>query len=202
MATTRSELPGLDFQPADLYVIESLEELRTIANPLRIRILDCLIEQARTVKEVGYQLGIGSTKLYYHVGELEKVGLVRLVHTEIHSGIQVKYYRAIASYYYLSASMLHEDDRASGGSAASGAFLSSIVEIGSHELRRAISDGTVDRHDDTYIVSRRTRRMSPERAREFRDRLSALDREYRAAEDPAGELTMEFMVALFPKRDS
>lgn len=194
------DLPGLGFQPADLYVIQSLEELRTIANPLRIRVLDCLIERPRTVKEVGTLLNINSTKLYYHVGELEKIGLVRLVHTEVQSGIQLKYYRAVASYYYLTASMLHVDGSESHDAAASGAFLSSIVEIGSHELRRAIADGTVDRHDDTFIVSCRTLRMSAEHARQYRDRLHEVDREFHALEDPNGELIMEFVVALFPKR--
>lgn len=191
------EFPGLSFRPADMYVISSLEELRTIANPLRLSILDCLIAAPCTVKEVGKILGISSTKLYYHVAELEKVRLVRLVHTEVQSGIQVKYYRAVANYYYLSGGLLHrnsETDRVD----VSTQYLAAHFERGARDLRRSIADGSVERHWDTFVVSRRRVRMTSARAAEFRRALEELDREYRDAEEPTGDVTTEFIVALFP----
>jgi DNA-binding transcriptional ArsR family regulator len=194
-----AELPGLDFAPADLYTIESLDELRAVATPLRLRIIDCLIDAPRTVKEVGDCLGIRSTKLYYHVGELEKVGLVRLVHTEIKSAIQVKYYRAVARYYFLSPAMLHADgdDRLT----TSGAFLAALLERAAQDLRRAIADGAVDRYPKAVKVSRRALRTTPERAAAFQERVADLDRAFRALEDEAGDLVAQFAVALFPVGD-
>jgi len=191
-------LPGLSFRPAERYVIQSLEELRIISNSLRLQILDVLIAAPHTVTQVGEQLGIQSKKLYYHIGELERVGLVRLVHTEVQSGIQLKYYRAIASYYYLTASMLHTD-RSIKNADAGEEFLGFLLESSSAVLRRSIADGTIERYPESFIVSRRRVRMSPEKATELRDRLQEIEKEILAADDPSGELTMAFVYALFPR---
>ncbi len=195
---TAEELPGLAFRPAERYVIQTLEELRIISNPLRLQILDALIAAPLTATQVGEQLGISSKKLYYHVGELERVGLVRLVHTEVQSGIQLKYYRAIAGYYYLTASMLHSDQSVKNAD-ASEEFLGFLLESSSLALRRSVADGTIDRYPESFIVSRRRIRMTPEKATELRDRMREVETEILSADDPAGELTFSFVYALFPR---
>jgi predicted transcriptional regulator len=108
-SATDPVLPGLDFEPDDIYVLHDLEQVRAATTLLRIQILDSLASKAMTVRELGHQLGTNSTQLYYHVGKLEQVGLVRLVHTEVQGGIQQKYFRARAHYYYLSPDLLHSD---------------------------------------------------------------------------------------------
>ena len=188
-------LPGLEFQPAEIRVIDRIDELRAIANPLRISMLDLLIAEPRTVKEIGKALGISSTKLYYHVGEMERAGLVRLVHTELQSGILAKYYRATARYYYLSPSLL----QTSGSRDAAGSeFLAAHIESGARDLRRAIGSGGIDELYDTFMVSRRVMRMSAERAAKFRAALEEIDREVGDAGDPGEPLRMELLLALFP----
>ena len=167
-------LPGLDFRPAERYVIQSIEELRVIANPLRLQVLDCLILESLTVKQVGEKLGISSKKLYYHVGELERIGLVRLVHTEVQSGIQLKYYRAGATL------------QQKGQELAAGA------------LRRSVANGTIDSNPDSFIVSRRRLRLSPAQATALRDILKAQESAVLSHDDPDGELTMSYVFALFP----
>ena len=191
-------LPGLSFQPDERYVIQTLEELRIISSSLRLQILDVLIAAPHTVTQVGEELGIQSKKLYYHIGELERVGLVRLVHTEVQSGIQLKYYRAIATYYYLTASMLHTD-RSGKNADASEEFLGYLLENSAVALRRAVVDGTIEQYPESFIVSRRRVRMSPEKATELRDRLQEIEKEILVADDPSGELTMAFVYALFPR---
>ncbi|HEX3722776.1 MAG TPA: helix-turn-helix domain-containing protein [Nitrolancea sp.] len=193
-------LPGLDFHPTERYVIQTLEELRIISSSLRLQILDVLIAAPHTVTQVGEQLGIQSKKLYYHIGELERVGLVRLVHTEVQSGIQLKYYRAIAAYYYLTASMLHTD-RSGKSADASEEFLGYLLENSAVALRRAVVDGTIEQHPESFIVSRRRVRMSPEKATALRDCLKELEEKILAADDPHGELTMAYVYALFPRSD-
>lgn len=192
---------ALEFVPAERYVIQTLEELRTLASPLRLRILDCLIAGPSTVKQVGEQLGSASKNLYYHVGELERLGLVHMVHAEVQSGIQVKYYRASASYYYLTASMLHSA-RDTGQAGASGEFLGFLLEQSAAALRRSVENGTLDRQRESFIVSRRRLRMSSARATELRDLLKEQERALLEMEDPDGELQMTFVFALFPESDS
>lgn len=78
----------------ELYDIESLEQLRAMADELRLRILDHLAHAPLTVTQLGERLGVAPAKAHYHVRELERVGLVRLVATRENRGILEKYYRA------------------------------------------------------------------------------------------------------------
>lgn len=195
MVEQTDRLPGLEFLPAETRVIDRIDELRAIANPLRISMLDLLIPEPRTVKEIGKALGINSTKLYYHIGEMERAGLVRLVHTELQSGILAKFYRATARYYYISPSLL----QTSGSRDAAGSeFLATHIETGARDLRRAVGSGRIDELYDIFIVSRRLLRMSPEHAAKFRAALEELDREVADAEDSSEPLRMELLLALFP----
>ena len=63
------------------YEIETIEQLRAIADLLRLRIVDILKEKPMTVTQLGEALGQAPAKVHYHVRELEKVGLLRLVET-------------------------------------------------------------------------------------------------------------------------
>ncbi len=78
------------------FEIDSIEQLRAIADALRMRILDTLQEQPMTVTQLGEMLGMAPAKIHYHVRELEKVGLLKLVETREKGGILEKYYSPIA----------------------------------------------------------------------------------------------------------
>lgn len=80
----------------ELYNLETVEQLRAIADPLRVRIVDALSQRALTATGLGEALGLPANKAHYHVRELEKVGLARLVETREKGGILEKYYRAVA----------------------------------------------------------------------------------------------------------
>lgn len=73
-----------------------LKQLKALAHPLRLRILETLIEQPRTTKQVAEILGEDPLKLYYHVDALEKAGLIELVETRTKGNLLEKYYQAVA----------------------------------------------------------------------------------------------------------
>jgi DNA-binding transcriptional ArsR family regulator len=81
---------------ADHYNLETVEQLRAVSDELRQRIIGALIERPMTVTQVGEELGVAPAKIHYHVRELERVGLVRLVETREKGGILEKYYRSVA----------------------------------------------------------------------------------------------------------
>src|SRR5919199_432922 len=91
--------------PADELTISDLDSLRVIADPLRLRILESLIEP-RTVKQVAAELGIFPTKLYYHMQLLERHGLIMVVDTRLVSGILEKRYRAAARCFHVDHALL------------------------------------------------------------------------------------------------
>jgi predicted transcriptional regulator len=78
------------------YDIETVEQMRAMADLLRIRIIDLLRKRAMTVTQLGEELGLAPAKVHYHVRELERVGLLELVETREKGGILEKYYQPIA----------------------------------------------------------------------------------------------------------
>ncbi len=80
----------------DTYFLQTVEQLRTLADPLRLRITDLLGQRAMTVTQIGEAIGVPANKTHYHVRELERVGLVRLVETREKGGILEKYFRLVA----------------------------------------------------------------------------------------------------------
>ncbi len=60
------------------YDLETVDQLRAIADELRQRIFESLLDQPLTVTQVGQRLGVAPAKLHYHMRELERVGLVHL----------------------------------------------------------------------------------------------------------------------------
>ncbi len=80
----------------ETYNLETIEQVRAIADHLRLRIIERLALQAMTVTQLAGVLGEVPAKLHYHVRELEKVGLLKLVETREKGGILEKYYRSVA----------------------------------------------------------------------------------------------------------
>ena len=88
---------GIEASPPDrILQIDDLEQVRVLADPLRVRILEALCEEARTTKQVAELLEEKPTRLYHHVDALERVGLIRLAATRPNRGTVEKYYAAVA----------------------------------------------------------------------------------------------------------
>jgi DNA-binding transcriptional ArsR family regulator len=72
----------------------SLDQLRALAHPLRLQMLELFAEGPRTTKQVAQQLGEPPTKLYHHANALERAGLLRLSKTRQNRGAIEKWYEA------------------------------------------------------------------------------------------------------------
>jgi DNA-binding transcriptional ArsR family regulator len=79
----------------ELHKLTDLEQMKVLADPLRIRMLE-LFGEERTTKQVAEMLGQPPTRLYHHVAALERLGLVRLTRTQQRRGALEKYYLAVA----------------------------------------------------------------------------------------------------------
>ncbi len=80
----------------ETYEIETLDQLRTLSDELRMRILSQLGQEDLTATQVARRVGVSPTRAHYHVRELERVGLAHLVETREKGGVLEKYYRAVA----------------------------------------------------------------------------------------------------------
>lgn len=84
------------FKQEAQFTLTELDQVRVLADPLRIRILEVLCDDERTTKQVAEKLGEKPTKLYHHVEALEKIGLIRETRTRRNRGTLERYYLAIA----------------------------------------------------------------------------------------------------------
>jgi DNA-binding transcriptional ArsR family regulator len=68
------------------------QELRALAHPLRLRLVEEFAGQARTTMQVAEAMGEPPTRLYHHVNALERAGILRLARTRQVRGTTEKYY--------------------------------------------------------------------------------------------------------------
>ena len=121
-----------------IQVLTDLEQIRVLADPLRIRILELLCDEELTTKQVARKLDEKATRLYHHVEALERVGLIRLTRTRQNRGTIEKYYIGVAKAF-------RADSQAFTGKAGSeeagetlGAIVGTITDTVANELRQLI----------------------------------------------------------------
>src|SRR5438105_15444312 len=79
--------------------VPELAQMRALAHPLRLRIMELFAEQPRTTKQVAELLGQPPTRLYHHVAALERAGLLVLKETRQNRGAVEKWYAGVAKQY-------------------------------------------------------------------------------------------------------
>src|SRR3954453_15275690 len=77
----------------------NVAEMRALAHPLRLRMMELFAEQPRTTKQVADLLGQPPTRLYHHVAALERAGLLVLKETRQNRGAVEKWYAGVAKQY-------------------------------------------------------------------------------------------------------
>lgn len=180
---TKSAAP----QPADEYIIDDLETLKVVSDPLRLQILQLLAQQPRTVKELAADLDVPPTKLYYHINLMEKHNLIQVVETRIVSGIVEKQYLRTAFHYRIQRGLLSPG--ADMGDETLNRVLTTLLDDTRQDIRRAAHIGLIDLDNEyppnrmALMIQREVARMSPERADEFHQRVLQLVRDFQN-EDP------------------
>jgi DNA-binding transcriptional ArsR family regulator len=95
---------------AERMTLSKLDQLRVIADPYRLNILRMLQAAPATTKMLADRIGDVPGKVHYHVRELERLGLIHLVHKQEKGGVVEKYYRAIARVFEPDPSLLRLQD--------------------------------------------------------------------------------------------
>jgi DNA-binding transcriptional ArsR family regulator len=200
----KREPPGQGQKPpeqADVYTLTDLEQVKVLADPLRVRILEALGPGEFTTKQVAQQLGEKPTRLYHHVEALERVGLVRLSRTQQVRGTVEKYYIAVARTFRADSGLFH----AAGDSEKAETLaevVNTMMDNTAADLRRLVRAGHDIGSGEESILSFFELRASEQVVLEVRDRLMALLKELEskccregAAE---GDRRYRFTLAYFP----
>lgn len=74
----------------------TVADLRALAHPLRLRMMELFAESPKTTKQVAGLLGQPPTRLYHHVAALERAGLLVLTEKRQNRGAVEKWYTGAA----------------------------------------------------------------------------------------------------------
>lgn len=155
------------FEPNPFQIVSDPRQLKAFTDPIRNRILHILANQEATNQQLATMLGEPQAKVLHHVRFLLDTGLIVLVDQRVRGGNVEKFYRSVARTFGFRPDPA--DAEAVSGP-ASGAIFESVTQ----ELVASLK---VWSDQPLYWETRRTR-LSPERIREFDEKLLALIAEY------------------------
>jgi DNA-binding transcriptional ArsR family regulator len=141
-------------QPSrEVLVLTELEQIKVLADPLRIRILEELTEE-RTTKQVAERIGEKPTKLYHHVEALERVGLVELTQTRQNRGTLEKYYMAVARTFRADARAFAAEDHATDEEKDTlRSMVSTVFDTSSAEMMKLLESGRADSLEEEGLLT-------------------------------------------------
>jgi DNA-binding transcriptional ArsR family regulator len=183
-------------EPQPVRAITDVETMRALSDQTRVAILRLLMSGDRSAppvmsaKELAAALGEPQTKLYRHLKQLEAAELIRVAETRLVSGIQEQRYQTAQLDFTISRDLVTNE-------AASAEFADTLAALFSEFRTELVTNLTAGRvpigpEAETplgLLVGRGlVRRVSRDRAAEFRRRLLALQAEFDALEedDPDG----------------
>ncbi len=172
----RPRQPG----PGAPLLAPNVAEMRALAHPLRLRMLELFAETPRTTKQVADLLGQPPTRLYHHVAALERAGLLQLRETRKNRGTTEKWYGTPAK--QLGSTTLRRGKQLRGEAQAQRAVALTVLEQSKQETMAALS-----RSADRPFIARIVIAGSPTDVARIRARLLAvvteLQQDYKCDDD-------------------
>lgn len=120
--------------------IQTYEQLKVLADPRRLMILQRLMNAPATLSQLGRAFDEHPAWVRHHLKRLESVGLVHLVHTQQVSGITEKYYAASAAAFSIQLFLLPQG------------FQDGVLLTGSHDLAVEILAEHQNQDTDNPVV--------------------------------------------------
>jgi DNA-binding transcriptional ArsR family regulator len=178
--------------PDEQFVLETLDAIKAVADPLRIQILFETTYFGRTVKELAALLDVPQTRLYYHVKLLERHGLLTVVERRMVSGIEERRYRSPTNGFTISPTLMAE--------AVDSGLLTAMLDLTGAELGVALSAETAapGSPDSTVPILTFNRMwVAPDDVPSFIKDLGALIERYDAREPTEGRVEYHGLFAMY-----
>ena len=146
---------------------------KALADPLRLRLVDWLMERPRSARELADCAGLPADRLYYHLGQLEQAGLIEV--TEYR-----RLARGKAERVYAPAETEPPGDDASPQETA--AFLGSMLEATAIDITAAFQAKQAGRRRDVHLT-RAALRLTDEALAELRGHLTEIAARFAEPDD-------------------
>lgn len=167
----------VDYELAETLEVDTAERMKALGDPLRLLIVDLVLERAMTVTDLAERVGRPRGSVAHHVKVLERAGLLQVVRTRKVRAIEERFYGRSATTFV----MPHEPGRLP--------FLDQVLA----EIDLEFETGP----DRPAEVTYRRARIPADRAAEFAERLVELSLEF-VAEPRSGDVEYGIYLALFP----
>lgn len=181
MPTIRETDPGRDYEAAETLVVSEPEQLRAVADDLRVGILSLLRSRARSTQELARELDVPKGTVGHHMKVLERAGLVRVVRTRQVRAVTEKFYGRTAFLFVFAA----EDEADEAG-------------VGSSLFRQVARE--IDASPNVATFGQAMARLTPQDAARLKKRIKRLFDDFEAADTPGGS-QYRMPVALYETRD-
>ncbi len=118
----------------DILILDKPRDIRLLFSEKYNAILTLVAENELSISDIARALDINPGSIHYHLKELEKHGLVRLVREEVKGGVVKKYYRAAAKRILLDSPKVNNADQEEPASTGEfiWRFIRSIEYLGYH----------------------------------------------------------------------
>jgi DNA-binding transcriptional ArsR family regulator len=171
-----------DYELPDRLEVTTPTQLRAIADPLRITVLDLLLERAATVAEIAAAVRRPKSTVAHHVNVLVDAGMLRVVRTRRVRAIDERYYGRTARVF--AVGVVRRPDEAEEYVCVNALSVAAAEAVPAHEADQL---RTILRHA----------RIPAARAAELWDRVEALVQEFTQI-PRAGETVFGFAAGLYP----
>jgi DNA-binding transcriptional ArsR family regulator len=183
----------------DIYMLRELKQVKAVADPLRIRILNLLCEKSMTTKQAAEALGENVNKLYHHVDTLEEAGLIRLTHTKQNRGTLEKYFEAVAKHFTLSPVLFEVRlDTNETSTDISELTFSSALQATLSEIKESINKKLIKATSSNHFFRRLHIKTDKASAEKLNQKLQSWLDECEAASRESGDVTYGITATLYP----
>lgn len=169
------------------FQIKDLETLRAVSDPLRVQIVELLISQKLTVKQVAEKLGLAPSKLYYHFATLEKLGLIEVAETRMVANMVEKVFTSKAEVLDVDPAIFRFSKE--GDNEPFTMAIASVVDATREDIIRSLQarqfqlEQGAPEKSRRFIINRVISRIPEERVEEFQERLVKLLEEFEREND-------------------
>jgi DNA-binding transcriptional ArsR family regulator len=165
-------MAGKKGNQGEVFTLTDLEQVKVLADPLRVRILEMFAAGECTTKQVAESLGEKPTRLYHHVEALERVGLIRLTRTRQNRGTIEKYFEAVARRFRADPGLFRaETDDEKADTLAD--VVATMMDTTTGDLRRLIHAGHDIGSGEEAVLSYTEIRSTEKEIDEIREKLLA-----------------------------
>jgi DNA-binding transcriptional ArsR family regulator len=178
--STIGQIP--DYDLAEELEVSTPAQLRALADPLRSRLLDLLLERAATVSELAAAVGRPKSTVAHHVNVLVDAAMLRVVRTRRVRAIDERYYGRTARLFRVG--VVNRPGDRPAVVCVNALSLAAAEAVPAHEA------------DDLRTIFRHAR-IPRERAKEFWEQVVLLAQNF-ARMPRAGDTVFGFAAGLYP----